>query len=65
MKLTAEVLENVTDFEDAATAKWLTEKLEPARTLARGVPSAEAIARMRTRVFGEQAETKRQTRIAA
>ena len=52
MKLTTEALEdisdNVSDFEDAATARWLSAKLEPARKAARDVPSAEAVARMRT-----------------
>ena len=73
MKLTTEALEivsdNVSDFEDAATARWLTAKLEPARKAARDVPSADAVARMRTRIFGEAAAApagdKKDTRIAA
>ncbi len=69
MKLTTEALEditdNVSDFEDAATARWLAARLEPARMAAREVPSVEAIARMRARIFGEAAPVKKDTRIAA
>lgn len=69
MKLTAEALEhvsdNISDFEDAATARWLSAKLEPARKAAHDVPSAEAVARMRARIFGEAAPEKKDTRIAA
>lgn len=64
---TAAAPQNISDFEDAANARWLAEKLEPAREASRDVPSAAAIARMRARIFGEQAEDadKKQTRIAA
>ena len=69
MKLTTEALEdisdNVSDFEDAATARWLTAQLEPARKAVRDVPSAEAVARMRLRIFGQSAPEKKDTRIAA
>ena len=69
MKLTTEALENaadnISDFEDAATARLLTAYLEPARKAAREVPTAEAVARMRARIFGESVAEKKDIRIAA
>jgi len=55
----------ITDIEDAATVRWLARTLAQARAQARRHPSADAIGRMRTRVFGEHAMRKTRERIAA
>jgi hypothetical protein len=56
--------ENIADFEDVATARWLTEKLEPARRRVLEGPPVEAIARMRSRVL-EEASAQKKRKIAA
>jgi len=45
----------VTSFEPAATGRWLARALSPARARIQDVPTAEAVERMRDRVFGETA----------
>ncbi len=57
--------DNVSEFEAATTARWLKETLEPARRNVQAVPTAEALDRMRERVFGEAAPAKKQGKIAA
>jgi hypothetical protein len=57
--------ENVTEFEDAQTARWLEDKLRPARARIKDGPSVDAVARMRARIFGEEAPQKKDRRIAA
>lgn len=56
--------DNITDMEDAATARWLTVKLAPARHRTLEGPGAEAVARMRSRILDE-ASQKRAGKIAA
>jgi hypothetical protein len=59
---------NVTDIaaiDDSATARRLAEKLAPARARVREVPTAEAVDRIRDRVFGEIAPRKKVGSIAA
>lgn len=55
----------VTDIEDAVTAKWLARALEPARARASVRPDAEAVERMRARVFGDALPRKAGRSIAA
>ncbi len=50
----------VTDIEDVSTVKWLARALEPARARVKAGPMAEAVERMRARVFGEAGAKKRQ-----
>ena len=54
----------ITEIEPAATEKWLTRTLAPARARVKDAPSVEAVARVRARVLSEATPTKR-TRIAA
>ena len=56
---------NISEFEDATTARWLKDTLEPARRQVQAVPTAEAVDRMRERVFGEGAPRRKQGKIAA
>lgn len=56
---------NISEFEDATTARWLKDTLEPARRQVQAVPTAEAVDRMRERVFGEGAARRKQGKIAA
>jgi hypothetical protein len=60
---------SITDIDDAETARWLSDALEPARKLAKGMPTPDAVARMRARLFTETAETAdvddKNSRIAA
>lgn len=56
--------ENITDIEDAETARWLMAKLEPARRRTLEGPPTEAIARIRARVL-EEASTDKKRKIAA
>ena len=53
------------DIEAATTARWLTRALQPARAEAMAGPSAEAIDRIRARVFGEPTTKKRFKTLAA
>ena len=53
------------NIETASTARWLSRALSRARARAKDGPSAEAVDRIRARVFGEQAEKKTQRSIAA
>jgi hypothetical protein len=52
-------------LEAATTARWLTRALAPARARSRECPSAEAVDRIRERVFGEPAIRKTHRSIAA
>lgn len=63
MPLTSQATQPV-DIQDAATARWLTLTLAPARAAVRQAPSAEAVDRIRLRVFGDAAP-KKQTRTLA
>jgi len=56
---------NVTELEDAKTARWLEETLRPARARVREGPTAEAIDRIRARVLGETHARRKDRRIAA
>jgi hypothetical protein len=59
---------NITDIasvDDAATARRLAEKLAPVRARVREVPTAEAVDRIRDRVFSEIAPGKKVRSIAA
>lgn len=56
---------NVTTIEDATTARWLSKALAPARAEAASGPSAEAVDRIRARVFGEAAPRRAARKIAA
>lgn len=56
---------NISDFDDAATARWLREKLEPARLHVGTAPTADAIDRIRARVFGEPGFRRSRRSIAA
>jgi hypothetical protein len=56
---------NISELEDSATARWLKDTLEPARNEVKAVPTAEAVNRMRERVFGEGVATSKQRKIAA
>jgi len=52
-------------FDDAAAARLLRLTLEPVRRDLAGVPSADAIDRIRARVFGDAAHRRRHPSIAA
>jgi hypothetical protein len=52
-------------FDDAATARLLRLKLEPARRDLANAPSADAVDRIRARVFGTPALSRRHRSIAA
>lgn len=56
---------NISDFDDATAARWLRLKLEPARRDVAKAPTAEAVDRIRARVFGETAPRRRHRSIAA
>ncbi len=56
---------NISEIDDAAAARWLRLKLEPARRTVAKAPTAEAIDRIRARVFGEAAPRRRHRSIAA
>ena len=56
---------NISDFDDAAATRWLRLKLEPARRAVASAPTAEAVDRIRARVFGEAAPRRRHRSIAA
>jgi len=53
------------EFETAATARWLAAALGPARARVKTSPSAAAIDRMRARVLGPEAAKRHKQRIAA
>jgi hypothetical protein len=55
----------VSDIEDAATARWLTRTLGPARAAVMRAPTAEAVDRIRARVLGEAAPRKHTRSLAA
>jgi hypothetical protein len=65
MTTTTETLDNVSTIEDASNARWLAAKLILARARAKETPSAEALDRIRARVFGPEAVRKKERRIAA
>jgi hypothetical protein len=65
MNMTTKPADNITDIEDAAAAKWLAKLLEPARARAKAAPDAEAVGRIRARVFGDALPRKASRRIAA
>ena len=56
---------NISAFDDASAARWLRMKLEPARRKVAGAPTAEAVDRIRARVFGEAVPRRRHRSIAA
>jgi hypothetical protein len=55
----------ITSIETATTARWLTRTLAPARARTKDAPTAEAVDRIRARVFGEPAAKKTERSIAA
>ena len=56
---------NISDYDDAAAARWLRLKLAPARQSVAKSPTAEAIDRIRARVFGDAVPRRRHRSIAA
>ena len=56
---------NISDFDDAATTRWLRLKLEPARRNVAAGPTAEAVDRIRARVFGDATPRRGHRPIAA
>jgi hypothetical protein len=62
---TADTTATVHSIEAASTARWLASALAPARARAKQAPAADAIDRIRARVFGEPAAKKRERSIAA
>jgi hypothetical protein len=65
MKMTTKTPANVTDIEDTSTSRWLAGTLNDARADVQGVPTAEAVDRIRARVLSETAQRKTQRSIAA
>ena len=63
--MTTKTPANVTDIEDATTARWLADTLDDARADVKAVPTAEAVDRIRARVLGETAARKTERPIAA
>jgi len=63
--MTHETPASVHSIETASTSRWLSRALAPARARSNEVPSAEAIDRIRARVFGETSPRKRERSIAA
>ena len=61
---TTTATDKITNIEDAATSRWLQERLAPARTEAKAGPTLEAVARMRLRILGETAAPVKQRRAA-
>ena len=55
----------VTDIQDAATSRWLSRLLAPARARVQAAPDAEALARIRARVLGGDAPRRERPSIAA
>lgn len=56
---------NISDFDDAAASRWLRLKLESARRTVAKAPTAEAVDRIRARVFGDAVPRRRHRSIAA
>jgi len=56
---------NISGIEDASTARWLSGALAPAQRRSKDGPTAEAIDRIRARVFGDAAPRKARRSIAA
>ena len=65
VKMTAKTPANVTNIEQATTARWLAETLEHARADVTSVPTAEAVDRIRAQVLGVAASRKAERSIAA
>ncbi len=57
--------ENLTNIEEATTARWLAKMLAQARIDVEDVPTAEAVDRIRARVLGAGTEQKAERSIAA
>ena len=55
----------INSVEDAETSAWLAQTLEPARARLREAPTADAIDRIRARLFGEPERRKKDRSIAA
>jgi hypothetical protein len=51
--MNSEATATISNFEDAATVRWLARVLAPVRNRLASEPSDEALARMRARVFGD------------
>ena len=60
-----ETAAKITPIEDVTLARWLSKTLAPARAEAAAGPSDEAVARIRTRVFGEASPRQPAREIAA
>ncbi|MEX0611204.1 MAG: hypothetical protein WD229_03715 [Pirellulales bacterium] len=63
--MTDEKPATVHSIEAASTARWLSRTLAPARARSKEAPTAEAVSRIRARVFGEPAQKKAERSIAA
>ena len=63
--MTAKKSARPNEIEAAATARWLSATLAPARARVKTSPSTAAIDRMRTRVLGPEAAKRLKQRIAA
>jgi hypothetical protein len=55
----------VHSIETASNARWLSRALAPARARSKEAPTAEAVDRIRARVFGETAQKRDHRSIAA
>ena len=60
----ASIAPEISRIEDASTARWLVQALEPARARIRRAPTQQAVERIRMRVFGEGARKPRQAAAA-
>ena len=56
---------NISEIDDATAARWLRLKLESARRTVANAPTAEAVDRIRSQVFGEAAPRRGHRSIAA
>jgi hypothetical protein len=65
MTMTTKAPENLTNIDEATTARWLATALEHARADVKTVPTAEAVDRIRARVLGIESARKTERSIAA
>jgi hypothetical protein len=65
MTMTTKTPENLTNIEEATTARWLTKTLAHARIEVQDVPTAEAVDRIRARILGTVPARKAERSIAA
>ena len=63
--MTTESVPNVTEIDDAATARWLSKSLDGVRADVASDPSANVVDRIRARIFGDWAQRRTTGKIAA